>query len=168
VLRRPPWTPVAGDNWTAVPDLAAAATLLTEAHPAQPTGLARSVQVRRNDLTPDAAVLLTIGRQGVGAFTAAPQRFWLRSVDPPEPPLPARSELILDRGPFTVDGELALMRGLSIDILVTKNSGGPMTAAKLVAARRLGLPVIMVERRSLPPGLPTADTVPSALAWIRG
>jgi precorrin-6A/cobalt-precorrin-6A reductase len=139
-----------------VSDLAAAAALLT-------TALATPTAVN-----PDAAVLLTIGRQGVAAFAAAPQRFWLRSVDPPEPPLPARSELLLDRGPFTVDGELALMRRLSIDIVVTKNSGGPMTAAKLVAARRLGLPVIMVDRPPVPAALQIADTVPSALAWIRG
>lgn len=148
VLRRPPWTPVAGDRWTTVPDLAAAAMALT-AH------------------GPDAAVLLTVGRQGVDAFSASPQRFWLRCVDPPETPLPARTELIRDRGPYSLDGELDLMRRLSIDVLVTKNSGGPMTAAKLVATRELHLPVIVINRPRLPLGVHLAPDVPAALSWAR-
>jgi precorrin-6A/cobalt-precorrin-6A reductase len=157
VLRRPPWLPVNGDRWTTVPDLTAAAAVLTGRHPDA---------VRTAGPSPDAAVLLTIGRQGVGAFCAAPQRFWLRSIDPPEPPLPARAELILDRGPFTRDGELALLRRLSIDVLVTKNSGGRLTAAKLAATRELGLPVIVIDRPADPPGIQVVPDVPSALTWL--
>ena len=147
VLRRPPWTAVPGDRWTTVPDLASAAATVA-AEPAE------------------SVVLLTVGRQGVGAFYAAPQRFWLRAVDPPEGPQPARTEVILDRGPFTVDAELALLQKLSVDLLVTKNSGGPMTAAKLVAARQLGLPVIVVDRPAPPAGVPMVTDVPSARHWL--
>jgi precorrin-6A/cobalt-precorrin-6A reductase len=146
VLRRPPWTPVDGDHWTAVPDLPAAASMV---------GL----------LPADNVVLLTVGRQGIDAFAAAPQRFWLRCVDRPARPMPAVCDLILDRGPFTQDGELELLQRLAVDLLVTKNSGGPMTVAKLTAARILGLPVLMIERPALPGGVRVVHDVPSALAW---
>jgi precorrin-6A/cobalt-precorrin-6A reductase len=148
VLRRPPWTPAAGDRWTTVPDLAAAASLVG----LRPT---------------DDVVLLTIGRQGVGAFAALPQRFWIRAVDPPDGARPARCELILDRGPFARAGELSLLQRLRVDLLVTKNSGGPMTVAKLGAARTLGLPVLMIERPRLPNAVRVVDDVPAALAWVR-
>jgi precorrin-6A/cobalt-precorrin-6A reductase len=80
--------------------------------------------------------------------------------------LPAQLEVVLDRGPFTVDSELKLMRRHRIDILVTKDSGGTMTSAKLVAARQLRLPVVMVDRPALPPGVPVATTVDQAAAWV--
>jgi precorrin-6A/cobalt-precorrin-6A reductase len=148
VLRRPPWTPVDGDHWTPVPDLDAAASMV-------------------GPLPPDDVVLLTIGRQAVTAFAGLPQRFWLRAVEAPDGLLPARCELILDRGPFTLDGELELLQRLAVDVLVTKNSGGPMTVAKLGAARTLGLPVVMVERPALPAGLALVDDVAAALAWTQ-
>jgi precorrin-6A/cobalt-precorrin-6A reductase len=146
VLRRPAWTPTPGDRWRRVPDLPSAAAALA-------------------GLAPDAVVLLTVGRQEVSVFSAASQHFWLRAVDAPDGPLPARTQLILDRGPFTVEGELALLHRLSADVLVTKNSGGAMTVAKLTAARRLALPVIMVDRPSLPPGVQVTGTVGEARAW---
>jgi precorrin-6A/cobalt-precorrin-6A reductase len=146
VLRRAPWTATDGDRWTRVRDLSSAAAALA-------------------DHGPDARVLLTIGRQEVGVFSTAPQRFWGRAVDPPTEPLPARADIILDRGPFTLDGELTLMRRLSIDVVVTKNSGGAMTAAKLAAARELGLPVIIVDRPALPADLQVTTDVRSALEW---
>jgi precorrin-6A/cobalt-precorrin-6A reductase len=148
VLRRLPWTPVDGDHWTPVGDLAAAASIVGR-------------------LPPDDVVLLTVGRQGVEAFSALLQRFWLRAVDPPDGPTPARCDLLLDRGPFTLDGELELLQRLAIDLLVTKNSGGAMTVAKLTAARTLGLPVLMVERPALPDGVQVVTDVPAALAWLQ-
>jgi precorrin-6A/cobalt-precorrin-6A reductase len=58
------------------------------------------------------------------------------------------------------------MRQHGIDVVVTKDSGGSMTAAKLTAARELGLPVVLVRRPSIPPGVPTVATVDEALAWV--
>ncbi|GAA2398492.1 cobalt-precorrin-6A reductase [Actinomadura vinacea] len=143
VLRRPGWTEGPGDDWRRVPSLAEAAAGL-----------------------PGDRVFLTVGRKDLAAFAGDVRRFYLvRSVDPPEPPLPPRTHAVLGRGPFTVDGEAALMREHAVDLLVTKDSGGPMTAAKLVAARRLGVPVVMVDRPPAPDA-PMVDGVAEALTWL--
>ncbi|GGL13193.1 precorrin-6A reductase [Sphaerisporangium melleum] len=150
VLRRPGWTPEPGDDWHWV-------TSLTEAAHALPALGER--------------VFLTTGRQGLPAFADLDESWFLiRTVDPPEPPLPRRHHLLLDRGPYTVTGERALMRAHGIGVLVTKDSGGTMTAAKLTAARELGLPVVIVRRPPLPTpptgGMHTATTIPDALTWL--
>ncbi|WP_250005913.1 cobalt-precorrin-6A reductase [Actinoplanes sp. M2I2] len=135
VLRRPGWSEQAGDAWHRVPDLAGAAALLPRlGH----------------------RVFLTTGRQGIGAFAGVDAWFLARSVEPPDPPRPHRLEVLLDRGPFTLEGERRLLAAHRIDVLVSKDSGGP--DAKLVAARERGLPVIMVNR---PPAPATARTVTS-------
>jgi precorrin-6A/cobalt-precorrin-6A reductase len=109
-------------------------------------------------------VLLTTGRQGLAAFAAVKAWFLIRCVDPPGPPLPAQHEILLDRGPYTLEGELALIDGHRIDVLVTKDSGGVHTVAKLDAARARGLPVIVVRRPQRPAGS-RVSTVEQALAW---
>ncbi|KJY35681.1 cobalt-precorrin-6A reductase [Streptomyces sp. NRRL S-495] len=142
-LRRPGWAAVPGDDWHRVPSLDAAAALLP--------ALGRRV-------------LLTSGRQGIGAFAHLDGlHFVARSVDPPEPPLPAALDVLLDRGPFTLDGERAVLREHRIDVVVTKDSGGAATAPKLTAARELGLPVVLVDRPPLPAGVPVAASVPEVL-----
>ena len=145
VLRRPGWQAGPGDDWRRVPALPEAAALLP-------------------DLGERA--FLTTGRQGLGAFAGLDRTWFLaRCVDPPEPPLPARLQVLLDRGPYTVDGELALLREHRIDVLVTKDSGGEQTVAKLTAARTVGIPVVMVSRPPTP-AAPTVATVADALAWV--
>jgi precorrin-6A/cobalt-precorrin-6A reductase len=113
------------------------------------------------------SVFLTTGRRGLGAFAGLTGRCLFRSVDPPDPPLPERTTVVLARGPFAVSDELALMRQHGVDVVVTKDSGGGMTAAKLAAARRLGVPVVLIRRPPLPPGVPTVATVEEAVAWVR-
>ena len=89
---------------------------------------------------PGECVFLTTGRRDLDAFAADDRhQFLVRTVDPPDGPVPQRMKLILDRGPYKVQSESALMREHGIGLLVTKNSGGPMTAAKLTAARELGV-----------------------------
>ncbi|MER7703086.1 cobalt-precorrin-6A reductase [Kitasatospora sp. NPDC097605] len=145
-LRRPGWEPVPGDRWHRVPSLPAAADLLPS--------LGRRV-------------LLTSGRQGIAAFAHLDGlHIVARSVDPPGPPLPASLDVLLDRGPFTLDGERAVLREHRIDVLVTKDSGGAATAPKLTAARELGLPVVVVDRPPAPAGVPVAESVEAALAWL--
>lgn len=147
-LTRPAWTAGPGDRWQIVPDLAAAAEALGPAP-------------RR--------VFLAIGRQGLAAFASAPQHIYLcRLVDPPAAPLPLpRAELVLDRGPFTEAGDRALMERHGTEIVVAKNAGGSGAAAKLAAARALGLPVVMVARPPAPPR-PETDRIADVLAWIHG
>jgi precorrin-6A/cobalt-precorrin-6A reductase len=143
VLRRPGWTEQPGDRWHRVPAVPAAADLLP--------ALGRRV-------------FLTTGRQSIAAFAELDACWFLaRSVEPPEPPMPRRLEVLLDRGPFRVAGERALLTGHRIDVLVTKDSGG--ATAKLEAARDLGVPVIMVDRPPAGPG-PVVATVADALRWL--
>jgi precorrin-6A/cobalt-precorrin-6A reductase len=142
-LQRPGWTPGPGDDWRFVDTLA---------------GAAEAAAGYRS-------VFVTTGRQGVAAFAALPGRVLVRSVDPPDGPLPAGTTLLLARGPFSVADERALMREQAVDVVVTKDSGGHMTEAKLTAARELGLPVVLVRRPALPPGIATVATVEEALAW---
>ncbi len=113
------------------------------------------------------SVFVTTGRQGVGAFAGLPGRVLVRAVDPPDAPLPAGTTLLLARGPFSVADELALMREHDVDVVVTKDSGGHLTEAKLTAARELGLPVVLVRRPPLPDGVTVVGTVTDALQWVR-
>ena len=145
VLRRPSWD--ADPSWTIVADIHAAADAVRA--------------------WPGDGVFLTTGRRDLSAFAADDRhRFLVRTVDPPDGPVSPGMTLILDRGPYTVDSESALMREHRIGLLVTKNSGGPMTAAKLIAAKGLGVEVIMVRRPPLPPGSTAVETVPGALHWL--
>jgi precorrin-6A/cobalt-precorrin-6A reductase len=121
-------------------------------------------------LLPDAGrrVFLTTGRQGLAAFRDVAGVFFLvRCVDAPDPAtLPPDHELRLDRGPFDLEGEIALVDRHALDVLVTKDSGGALTQAKLGAARERGLPVIVVARPPRPDGA-TVTGVEQALAWLR-
>jgi precorrin-6A/cobalt-precorrin-6A reductase len=146
VLRRPEWE--AEPTWQPVADIRAAATVVRA--------------------WPGESVFLTTGRRDLDVFAADDQHWFLvRTVDPPDGPVPPRMTLVLDRGPYTVEGESALMRGHGVGLLVTKNSGGPMTAAKLRAARDLGVQVLMVQRPPLPPGSVAVTTVAEAVRWLR-
>jgi precorrin-6A/cobalt-precorrin-6A reductase len=143
---RPPWVKQAGDRWIGAANMEAAVVALGE-------------EPRR--------VFLTVGGLQLAAFAMAPKHHYLiRTIEPTQAAsaLPLH-RLILARGPFGVEDEIALMREERIEILVTKNSGGAATEAKIGAARALGVPVVMVER---PPALnvQTFHTVDETLSWI--
>ena len=111
-------------------------------------------------------ILLTTGRRDLAAFAGDDRHdYVVRTVDPPDPPTPTRMTLLLDRGPYTLEGEQALMARYAVDVLVTKDSGGEMTSAKLTAARRRGMPVVVVNRPPAPPGVEVVDSVSAAVAW---
>jgi precorrin-6A/cobalt-precorrin-6A reductase len=113
--------------------------------------------------------LLTVGSGEVAAFAAANSvRFVVRMIDPPRQPLSLRfHEVVLGRGPFGLTEERHLLQRYAIDVLVCKSSGGAATEAKLVAARELSLPVIMVRRPPVERGL-SVDTIDAALDWLAG
>ncbi len=147
VLRRPGWRRVEGDVWHDAASLTEAAALLP------------ALAARR--------VFLTTGRLGLAAFAGLTDPWFLvRSVDAPEEPCPPRAQVLLDRGPFTLDGERELLRRHRIDVLVTKDSGGAATAPKLTAAREAGLPVVVVRRPPVPRGVPVVGGPEEAARWI--
>lgn len=130
-LTRPAWAREEGDHWTGVGSIDEAVDALAG---------------------PPRRVLLALGRLHVEAFMAQPQHHYLlRFVDAPDaPPALPDHHLIVDRGPFSVEGDLALLRDHAIDLVVSKNAGGMGAQAKLIAARELGLPVLMIERPAMP------------------
>jgi precorrin-6A/cobalt-precorrin-6A reductase len=145
-LRRPPWRPVDGDRWLIVAD--------------------RDAAVAATGSTPR-RLFLALGRQDLGPFERAPQHDYLvRSVDPVVPPLRLpRATYVCARGPFSEADDRALLRAHRIDAVVAKNSGGAATYSKIVAARNLGLQVIMIARPAAP-AVPSVETVAEAIAWL--
>jgi precorrin-6A/cobalt-precorrin-6A reductase len=146
VFTRPPWERRSGDRWIDVETMEAAARALGPAP-------------RR--------VFLTQGRSQLAAFAGAPQhRYLVRAIERPAEidALPFH-RLILARGPFRLADEEALMRAENIEILVSKNSGGEATYAKIEAARNLGVPVVMAQRPAKPP-VAQATRLEQVLAWI--
>jgi len=140
-LQRPPWP--SAPKWQNVADLGEAAKVTP----------------------PDARVFLSVGSQSIGAFLARDNIWCLtRSIEPPAR-LPPHGEAVLQRPPFTLENELALMRRHKISHLVSKNAGGRATYAKLKAAAALGIQVIMVKRPQLPEVL-TVETVAEAVKWV--
>lgn len=145
-LERAPWVAGPGDNWQAVATIDAA----VEALPDSP-----------------ARVFLAIGKQHLAPFAAKPQHHYLlRLVDPPEAPLPLPdAHAVIARGPFTEAGDRALMQDHRITHLVAKNSGGAGAEAKLIAARALSLPVILIDRPLVPPRR-VVGTVAEIVGWL--
>ena len=148
LLLRPPWRRHPLDRWIEVESLEAAAQIVG--------------RVGRR-------AFLTVGAGEVEAFAPATGvRFVVRMIDPPRHPLPLRfHEVVLGRGPFALADERHLLQMKAIDVLICKASGGPATEAKLVAARELSLPVIMVRRPPPERGL-SVNTVEGAIDWLSG
>ncbi|MFM7545030.1 MAG: cobalt-precorrin-6A reductase [Synechococcales cyanobacterium] len=152
ILLRPPWKPqIEGedgvtDHWIEVDGYEKAVALLPQ--------LAQRV-------------FLTIGRQSLPTF-ASLQNLWflMRMIDPPPPytPIPM-GKVILERGPFSLAHERSLLQDYKIDVVVSKNSGGEATYAKLIAARELGMPVVMIQRPPVPVAEIVTD-VESAVGWL--
>ena len=143
------------------------------ARPAWDTGAARTVDSNAEAAAVVAEkayrrVFLTTGRSGTAAFLGSDAWFLIRAVTPPDRELlPPNHELLLSRGPYSYDGEAALLREHRIEAMVTKNSGGAMTRAKIDAATDLGIPIVMIDRPELPAGITTVDTVEDAIAWVQ-
>lgn len=144
-IERPAWHAEPGDRWIEVQDVAAAVA-------ATPPG---------------ARILLTIGRKEVMPFLARTDISGIARMIEPLEPCPSGSQgsgwrILLARPPFHVEKELCLLREHAITHVVTKNSGGEDTRAKLIAARAKGIEVIMIAR----PAKPHAPTVADPLAAL--
>ncbi|MBF8745990.1 MULTISPECIES: cobalt-precorrin-6A reductase [Pseudomonas putida group] len=130
-LRRPAWQSQAGDDWREVADWPA----LVEA------------------LRPFKRPLFTLGREPLQHLDEIPSgQFWtLRALEACAGN--SRCEVIAARGPFRLEDERALFERCAIDVLVSKNSGSVATEPKLDVARERGVPVLILQR----PSLPTVD-----------
>lgn len=145
-FERPPWGAGPEDNWTHVPDVPGAVAALER---------------------PAKRVFLAIGRQHLAAFAHLTQhRFLTRLVDAPAADfaLPD-AEVVVARGPFRLEDDLALMRAHGTELLVAKNAGGAGAEAKIFAARTLGIPVVMIDRPPLP-DRPLCGTLAEVMDWL--
>jgi precorrin-6A/cobalt-precorrin-6A reductase len=145
-ITRPPWTARHDDRWQIVASTEAAVAALGEG---------------------PRSVFLSLGRQELHLFAAAPQhRYVARLIEPPtQTKLPPDLMLLRQRGPFDRAAEQTLLQQHKIDVLVSKNSGGSATYPKIEAARALGLPVIMIARPDKPTGA-IASSARDALLWL--
>ena len=143
-LQRAPWVAGAGDKWVHVGSLEAAVAALPDA---------------------PARVFLAIGKQNLAGFAAKPHHYLLRLVDAPVvTPLPDCT-VVLARGPFEADGDKALMLQHNISHIVAKNAGGAGAEAKLIGARALSLPVILIDRPALP-ARAVVGSVAEVMDWL--
>lgn len=144
---RPPWTPEEGDRWTEVADERAVA-----AH-----------------LRPGQRVFTTTGRATLEHLVAqCSARFFVRQLEERTPPANLKNvRYVTGTGPFSIEEERETLSELEIDVLVVKNSGGEPSKTKLIAARALGLPVILIARPPQPDVL-RVETVREALHWVDG
>lgn len=144
-LTRPAWQREQGDRWIEVATAAEAAALLPRL---------------------GKRVFLTIGRRELDAFARTNGVYFLvRLIEPPARQLSFPAEVILGRGPFTFDEERGIMTRHAIDLLITKESGGAATAAKLAAARAAGIPVVMLRRPSAVSGV-RVENFEDAIRWL--
>ena len=147
MLIRPPWEKIEGDRWMEVDSNTTAAAVLEN-------------QAKR--------VFLTVGRQELAVFAHLKDIWFLmRMIDPPgEDALVPPGVILCDRGPFALDNEKEILIQHNIDTIVSKNSGGDATYAKIIAARELGVQVVMVNRPAIPAGEKVPD-IDSVVAWLR-
>ena len=110
---------------------------------------------------------LTTGRQSLTEFGPwADRDVLVRLVDPPAKPLPERWTVIMSRGPYSYSDERQILSEYAIDVLLSKDSGGAHTVAKLDAAGDLGIPVVIIARPDHPP-VRVLSTVAEVAAWCR-
>jgi precorrin-6A/cobalt-precorrin-6A reductase len=145
ILWRPPWIPEPGDNWIPAGDAAEAAELVP--------GLGKRV-------------FLALGSGESEKFrTVKAVSLVSRVAETPEPHSAPPGFVVVAKGPFDVEDELRLMEKHDIDLLVSRNSGGTATVGKIIAARRRGIPVIMLQRPAPEAGERSSD-LQEILEWI--
>ncbi len=144
-LARRPWVPGHGDRWLEVDSIAAAGRVL----PRESRGLAM------------------LGSRGLMQM-AFRGDLWLhaRMLAAPQKALPPRWRVLREGPRGTVAGERALLQAVRAAWLVCRNSGGDSGRPRLLAARQLGLPVVMVRAPAPPAGLEVHHEMASLLAVL--
>ena len=143
-ITRSGWCAVAGDKWHIVASEADVARVITE----------------------PARVFLATGRMRLSEFSNLDHCYlYCRQINVAPDAFPfSNGEYVLGHPPFSVEDEMALFKRLQIDWLVLRNAGGERSMSKLIAARNLGVPVVMIDRPS--PVTPSVETVDQALQWL--
>ncbi len=167
-ILRPQWQPQAGDNWLEVDSHSQA--ILSCGVQSTSTG---SQQYAPDPAQPDGSqdnslnIFLTVGRLELAHYAASSQKYnyVIRSIDEIEDKPVKKAVYITARPPFTVKNEEELLKKYNIDYIITKNSGGAATAAKLAACRKLKIPVIMIRRPQRPDWL-HVQSGQEAMEWI--
>ena len=147
-LERPSWGGASGaDEWFWVDDHDAAAATAAEL---------------------GERAFLTVGRQALDHFVGplGERRTLARVVDAPALAVPPSWTVLLSRGPYPVESERQIFADHDVDVLVTKDSGGSYTSAKLEVAAERGAAVVIVRRAAAPPDVPTVTDAPAAAAWL--
>jgi len=145
-IMRPEWEPVTEDDWTMID---------------AEEDAARHVRI-------GSTVFLATGRQSLHRFAGLLGcRVIARQIDPPTEPFPFEGgEFLIGRPPFSVERDEGLFAQLGVDWIVVKNAGGEESRSKLIAARNLGIPVLMIRRPPMP-DVPRVASVAQALEWVR-
>ena len=154
-LKRPPWVKHQNDLWIEVTSLKNAVKYL------------KNVEKKTGSLFSMGSIFLTTGNKDLWLFqNSLNYHFLVRTVEEPELVSEwPQAKFIKDRGPYTLETEIKLLKEHEISMLVTKNSGGISTYAKIEAARYFKIPVLMVRR----PEMMTAkscQTVTEAVEWV--
>ena len=111
-------------------------------------------------------VFVTTGRKNLSALAKYTSLSGVvRSIEPPDAPLPAGWTLILERPPFSIAHEQALMHLYRTTHLISKNAGGSSMLSKVKAANGLSIDVLMIERPRKPP-CPTYHSISALLAAV--
>lgn len=127
-IMRPLWQKETGDNWFEV----------------------ESLELACHAICQNSKVLLALGSQHLAAFYRRDDvHFVVRMIDKPAEPLPFKQcTLITGKPSLEWKDEKELLQKEAIDQIICRNSGGQGAYAKIIAARKLNIPVILIGRNT--------------------
>ena len=147
LFERPPWIKTTNDNWFEIDSESELLPYLSDGE----------------------LIFIASGRQSVAYFKSNKNiKLICRQIDDPGIPFPyGNGSYLIGRPPFSLESEIKLFKELNIDWLLMKNSGGSQSEAKLIAARKLGVKVGMINRPNNFRGDSYSDTT-KVIKWLDG